>query len=149
MGSQRDGAGEYLASHIGYVVKQVQAVLRVAMDERLRPLGLGTPQYAVLSALSEETGLSGAEVARRCFVTPQTMNELIVQLELHGYIRRTRAADARVWHLALTELGTALTLQAQAQIDEVEARLIRYLPSTEQQHLLKLLRDCIHGLKES
>jgi DNA-binding MarR family transcriptional regulator len=31
-------------------------------------------QYALLTALDEEPGLSNADLARRAFVTPQTMN---------------------------------------------------------------------------
>src|SRR6516162_4869510 len=43
--------------------------------QRARPaLREPVAQYAVLTALEEEPGLSNADLARRAFVTPQTMN---------------------------------------------------------------------------
>jgi len=133
---------------IGYVFKKVHAALRIAMDDCLRPLGISTPQYAVLSVVGEEAGLSGAEVARRCFVTPQTANELMVNLEQHGFLRRQRAEDSRALQLSLTEEGTILIGQANARVAEVEARLIHYLPIAEQAQLLQLLQACVRGLTE-
>jgi DNA-binding MarR family transcriptional regulator len=49
--------------------KRVQAGLRSGMDRALETKGLTTPQYAALSALERESGLSNAELARRSFVT--------------------------------------------------------------------------------
>lgn len=39
---------------IGYKLKKAQHLLRLHMDEAIRPLGLTTPQYAVLAQLDEE-----------------------------------------------------------------------------------------------
>ena len=41
-------ATEPITSKVGYLVKRVQAALRAAMDEELRPLGLSVSQYAIL-----------------------------------------------------------------------------------------------------
>ena len=140
------GDGEPVMSRIGYVLKKVQAALRAAMDEQLRPLGIATPQYSVLSVLEEVPGLSGAEVARRCFVTPQTMNELIVHLEQRGYLIRHRDQGARIIHLTLTPMGVNLTRQAHSQVGQVESRMLQYVSPTEQRHLLELLLQCAQGL---
>ena len=137
---------EPVMSRTGYVLKKVQAALRAAMDEQLRPLGIATPQYSVLSVLDEVPGLSGAEVARRCFVTPQTMNELIVHLEQRGYLIRHRDQGARIIHLTLTPMGVTLTRQAHSQVGQVESRMLQYLSPTEQRHLLELLLQCAQGL---
>ncbi|WP_138431118.1 MarR family winged helix-turn-helix transcriptional regulator [Fodinibius saliphilus] len=66
---------------LGYVIKRVQQLLRTRMDEKLDVVGVTTPQYAALSILEEDQGLSNAELARRCFLTPQTMHKIIVGLE--------------------------------------------------------------------
>ena len=65
----------------GYILKRTQLALRGAMDDALVTVNLTTPQYAALSELSEEQGLSNAELARRCFVTPQTMHQILRGLE--------------------------------------------------------------------
>ncbi|MBA3339347.1 MAG: MarR family transcriptional regulator, partial [Geodermatophilaceae bacterium] len=88
---------EDIDQRIGYIVKRLQQGLRVAADEVLRPLGLTMPQYAALFALTTRPGLSNSELARRCFVTRQTMNDLLAGLQRADLI--TRAAhphDGRV-----------------------------------------------------
>ena len=47
------------------------------MTTALRPHGASLPEYAVLTALAEEPGLSNADLARRAFVTPQTMKQVL------------------------------------------------------------------------
>ena len=146
MQQSEEGRAEPVMSRTGYVLKKVQAALRAAMDEQLRPLGIGTPQYSVLSVLEEVPGLSGAEVARRCFVRPQTMNELIVHLEQRGYLIRHRDQGARIIYLTLTPMGVNLTRQAHSQVGQVESRMLQYLAPPEQRHLLELLLHCAQGL---
>lgn len=67
--------------HVGYYLKRAQHALRLAMDAALQRVDLTTPQYAALCALELEPGLSNAALARCCFVTPQTMNMIVVQSE--------------------------------------------------------------------
>jgi DNA-binding MarR family transcriptional regulator len=71
------------------VLKRAQYTLRQVMDDRLADAALTTPQYAALTALEREEGLSNAELARRCFVTPQTMHSIVTRLEEEGLLRRT------------------------------------------------------------
>ena len=72
----------------GYLVKRVQVALRSAMDRALLSEDLTTPQYGVLSALQKAPGLSNAELARRSFVTPQTMIRIVASLEDKGLVTR-------------------------------------------------------------
>src|ERR1700688_4162060 len=91
---------------IGFALKQAQQALRTHLDAGLREIGLTTPQYAVLGFLSVEAGASNAELARRAFVTPQTMQAILVALERSGFIARTPHPDhGRVQTTDLTALG--------------------------------------------
>lgn len=56
------------------------------MDEALRSLGLTAPQYAVLSAVELEAGISNARLARAAFVTPQTVQGILANLERQGLL---------------------------------------------------------------
>jgi DNA-binding MarR family transcriptional regulator len=67
------GMPDAVAKRLGYALKRAQHALRVSMDEVLRPLGLTTPQYAVLCAIEADPGISNASLARAAFVTAQTM----------------------------------------------------------------------------
>jgi DNA-binding MarR family transcriptional regulator len=90
MSSQKVGSrmGDPYAT-IGFALKQAQQALRTRLDSGLREIGLTTPQYAVLAFLEVEAGASNAALARRAFVTPQTMQAILVALERSGFIART------------------------------------------------------------
>ena len=97
-----------VTDHVGYQLKRAQQALRTAMDEGLRAQGITTPQYAALTALDADEPLSGAELARRCFVTAQTMNAILVGLERARLVERTaHAKHGRVIEARLTKRGRA------------------------------------------
>jgi len=132
---------------VGYVLKRVQQALRVAMDEVLRRRGLTTAQYAALSVLEEAPGLSGAELARRCFVTPQTMNEIVAHLEVAGLVERRRGDDARVLRAALTAAGLDLVGVCHQAVAVIEERMVSGLSPRERQQLLGGLHRCVDALE--
>src|SRR6267143_4330952 len=100
---------------VGYHLKRAQQALRMAMDEGLRAQGLTTPQYAALTHLEADEPLSGAELARRCFVTAQTMNAILVGLERARLVERAPHANhGRVIEARLTKRGRAKAPTAHA-----------------------------------
>jgi DNA-binding MarR family transcriptional regulator len=58
----------------GYLLSQTWLQFRGAMEAALRAHGLIGPQYAVLSVLGRDPGMSGPDLARACHTTPQAMN---------------------------------------------------------------------------
>ena len=129
------------------MLKQVQHALRTAMDDALRQLGTTASQYAVLSVLSETRAISGAELARRCFVTPQTMNELITALENAGLVARApHAVHGRILEVSLTEAGELLLGRANAAVAQIEQTMLSGLSDAERAALLDLLRRCAAAL---
>ena len=90
----------------GYLLKRVQQALRLKMDSELRNLNLSTAQYAALSALEEEPNASNAALARACFVTPQTMIEVVQGLENLGFItRHSHPEHGRIIQTVITPGG--------------------------------------------
>lgn len=109
---------------IGYALKMAQQALRNRMDAGLRDIGLTTPQYAVLNFLKDEPGASNATLARRAFVTPQTMQAILVALERAGFIARTAHPEhGRVQQTELTKSGRQALQAATAIVAEAEGRL--------------------------
>jgi len=109
---------------IGFALKQAQHALRTRMDTGLREIGLTTPQYAVLASLAVEPGASNAALARRVFVTPQTMQAILVGLERSGHITRTPHPEhGRVQTTELTVLGQEALEAASGIVADSEARL--------------------------
>lgn len=114
-----------LGGRVGYELKRVQHALRQAMDEALRETGVTTPQYAAMSVLAEEPGLSNARLARRSFVTPQTMNQILARLEASGLVeRRGHPEHGRVLQNFLTREGEGLLEGCDRSVDAVEERMV-------------------------
>jgi DNA-binding MarR family transcriptional regulator len=115
-----------------YLVKRLELAIRARMDEALRPHGLSTLQFTALTALRARDGLSSAQLARRSFVTPQTMNEMVRWLERHGHIARHRDPDnRRVLLLTLTDEGRALLERCDPLVEEIEAEMLGAVPAVQ------------------
>jgi DNA-binding MarR family transcriptional regulator len=90
----------------GYLLRQAWAEFRVAMDDALREHGLSAPQYAALSVLARDPGVSGADLARACVTTPQAMNGVIGTLEREGLVERhPHPTHGRILQIELTDEG--------------------------------------------
>jgi DNA-binding MarR family transcriptional regulator len=125
MSSQKIGSrmGDPYAT-IGFALKQAQQALRTRLDSGLREIGLTTPQYAVLAFLEVEAGASNAALARRAFVTPQTMQAILVALERSGFIARTPHPEhGRVQTTELTAIGRGALEAASGIVADAEARV--------------------------
>jgi DNA-binding MarR family transcriptional regulator len=132
---------------IGYVIKRIQISLRTQIDDALRPIELTAPQYAALATLAEEPGASNAELARRSFVTPQTMFRIVDNLVEAGLIsRRPSRANARVLEARLTSRGGRLLAEAHGPVYAVEDRMLRPLDAGERRALRRLLGRCAEAL---
>lgn len=138
-----------MEERLGYELKRAQRALRGAMDDALAPLGLTTPQYAGLAVLEETPGISSAELARRCFVTPQTMNAIVAGLERRGLLeRRAHAVHGRILETTLTNEGAVLLRRAHEQVRAIETRMTSQLSGREQRQLFELLARCAQALDE-
>jgi DNA-binding MarR family transcriptional regulator len=133
----------------GYLLKRAQAALHAAMAAALREHGATLSQYAVLTALDEEPGLSNADLARRAFVTPQTMNQVLRELEQrHWVTRHPHPGHGRILQAELTDAGRQTLRACHQATDAVEERLLAKLSPAGRQQLATALRTCIDGLSQ-
>jgi len=133
--------------HIGYLLKRAQAALRAEMDKQLARHGLTTPQYAALSALENMPGLSSAELARRSFVTPQTMIRIVAGLEEKGLVTRSEhLVHGRILETTLTAEGQRAIRAGHKVVFDVERRMLRTLTEAERRRLGRLLKSCADAL---
>lgn len=130
-----------LRGQTGYLIKEVQHIIRKQMDRALATLDTTTPQFAVLTRLKETPGLSNADLAVRCFVTPQTMNLILQKLEERGLVARTKSeTHGKIINTKLTTSGEAILAKADSLLVDVEADLFGELSDTELEVLIGLLR---------
>lgn len=133
----------------GYILKHTQSALRNAMDGALAALDLTTPQYSALSQVAQEQGLSNAELARRCFVTPQTMHQILGGLECEGLVTRSQHPEhGRIQQTSLTAKGEQRLTQAHERVNSVEARMTQSLSPTEIAQATGVLVKCYESLEQ-
>jgi DNA-binding MarR family transcriptional regulator len=133
-----------------YLLKRAQAALHAALGEVLRDQGATLPQYAVLTALDEEPGLSNAELARRAFVTPQTMNQVLRELEHRAWVTRSpRPGHGRILQANLTDEGRGTLHACHRTADVVEERMLAGLDPAQRGELAAALRACVEALTPS
>src|SRR5579862_7483054 len=120
------------------------------MADALGSHDLTVTQFAVLTALGEEPGLSNADLARRAFVTPQSMHAVLRELErLQFVVRRTHPQHQRVLQATLTEAGRGTLRSAADAVNAVEERMLRKLPDPARSRLASALSSCIVALTET
>jgi len=110
--------------HVGFLLVQAWHTLSAAMDTALRPHGLTSPQYGVLSVLARDPGLSGADLARALSTTPQAANEVLATLERKRMIeRRPHPTHGRILQAALTDEGQRQLQAANPAVRALEAAI--------------------------
>jgi DNA-binding MarR family transcriptional regulator len=135
---------------IGYDLKRVQSLLRSGMDRFLEERGVTTPQYAALAAIEAEPGISNAALARRSFVTPQTMVRIVANLEAMGLVeRQAHPAHGRVLQARLTARGRRLVASCHRGVYAVEAQMLAPLSERERAALSGMLERCARALEDA
>jgi DNA-binding MarR family transcriptional regulator len=134
---------------IGFLFKSLHHSLRQAVDEALRrnKLELSFAHMVTLFGLHFEPGSTGAQLARRAMVSPQTMNPVLRRLEEEGLIERRPHPDSRradSWFL--TDIGTEQFRRARGVADEVFSRMLSALDAGEIERLQDYLRRCIAAI---
>jgi DNA-binding MarR family transcriptional regulator len=134
----------------GYLVKRTQQALRQACDEQLRAIGLSMSQYAVLRALADSPGASSAELARQCFVTRQSLRDVLGGLRTAGLVTvAAEATSGRARPVTLTRSGKIHLQGAEKLVTEVEDRMLDGFSAADQRRLAQLLKACSENLRPS
>jgi DNA-binding MarR family transcriptional regulator len=132
---------------ISYVIARLERALRVAIAERVAPHGLTTLQYTTLSILGRRgQPLSNAQLARRAYMTPQSMSEVIASLEQKGLIRRgSHPSHRRVMPAELTAKGRRVLAECERAVNALEHEMLPGLDAPGR----AALRDALVGAVRS
>lgn len=136
------------APRVSYVVARLERALRHAINERVSEYGLTTLQYTTLSVLGRRRGgLSNAQLARRAYMTPQSMSEVIEALERQGLIvRNPHPNHRRVLPATLTPKGRRVLAASEQAVEEMEEEMMSDLSADERAQLLDALKTCVRSL---
>lgn len=133
---------------VSYVIARLERAVRAGINERVRPYELTTLQYTTLSVLgSRGRPLSNAQLARRAYMTPQSMIEVIDALEHKGLIRRAPHPNhRRVYPATLTAKGRRVLAACDIAVKEMEEEMLSELGADERESLVASLKACVRGL---
>jgi len=116
----------------GYLLRQAWHAFRGAMEATLRAHDLNGAQYAVLSVLARDPGMSGADLARACNTTPQAMNGVLATLERAGLVERhPHPTHGRILQVSLTPEGQRRLEAATPAVRELEDAIEAGLPAKD------------------
>jgi DNA-binding MarR family transcriptional regulator len=134
----------------GYLVKRAQSIINLSLEEIVSKHGLRIPHYVVLALLAETPGLPNAELARKAFVTPQSMNEVLQQLEASGLVERQPSpSNARILNAQLSRAGERKWRSVNDEVLELEERLLVGLSRDEVRALNRSLETIIRNMSPS
>lgn len=133
---------------VGYSLKIAQHRLRQRLDAALSGAGISAAQNAVLLAIGDNPRISNASLARAAFVTPQSMQGMLVTLERDGFIVRTPHPEhGRIIMTELTEKGQMAAHAGMIAAEAVERQMLAGLTKDEAKVLGELLRRCAEALE--
>ncbi len=135
------------ASRVTYLVKRLELAVRRELDEIVGDFGVTALQYTALSALARHPGLSGAQLARRAFVSPQAGSEMVRILQRKGLISRSpHAENGRVLCIVLSRAGEKLLAACDPAVEDLERRMLKRLSDKRAEDLRDALGSCIDEL---
>jgi len=112
------------------------------------PVRLGE-DIAILEALLEEgeSESSNAAIARRCFITPQSANQMIAVLtDSELVVRRSSTRTPRIRY-ALTRRGRAKCTKARERVLGVEERMLAGQTDADRKRIAAFLERCARALE--
>jgi DNA-binding MarR family transcriptional regulator len=132
---------------ISYLIGRLHRVLRRKLDEGIRAHGLTVAQYAALSILGQQPGLSNAQLARRSFMSAQSANQVLQRLQEEGLVSRALDPEhGRISRTELTARGHRVLGACERVVDTVEAEMLRPIARTQRGRLIEDLRTCLRML---
>ncbi|MEV1006069.1 MarR family transcriptional regulator [Streptomyces sp. NPDC049881] len=127
---------EYLCTRI----RRAEQALMGHHEAVLRAHGLTMTQYTVLLALSRRDGMSGAQLARACGVSQQSMATVLNGLRAKELIeRRPSPVHAKVMTSTLTPAGRAVLDRAYEEVIVLERALTDRFTPEEHREICRLL----------
>lgn len=125
---------------IGYHCRRAFLKVEPFSDTRMLAFALRPADFAVLSLLSANPGISQKQVAEGIGVAPPNLAPVLERLEARQLLTRQRSVhDGRVQAFLLTEEGHALCVQAEHAARHIEDEAASVLSDDERQALVQLL----------
>jgi DNA-binding MarR family transcriptional regulator len=106
------------------LMRRLIVELRSRLDDELRVKNITTSQLRFLHEVKVHPGSSGAQLARACYITPQSAQAMMARAVERGWIvRGSDTENHRLVTLRLTPAGERLLAYADGVLSRLEAEV--------------------------
>jgi DNA-binding MarR family transcriptional regulator len=133
---------------ISYAVARLHQRVFAGVTERVATYGLTTLQFTTLSVLSRHGApLSTSQLARRAFMTPQSMSEVIHALERKSLIKRDPHPNhRRTLPATLTAKGRRVLAACEESVSEFESSMLDGFSEKDRAAFLDMVKAAVRNL---
>jgi len=146
--SKRHETNAAVEPRISYAIARLHQLIFSSVSELAARQGLTALQFTTLSVLNRHgTPLSSSQLARRSFMTAQSMHEVIHRLEEDGLIERNPHPDhGRKLPASLTAKGRRVLAACEAAVAEFEATMLKGFSKADRTTFLTIVKSAVHNL---
>ncbi|HSS39381.1 MAG TPA: MarR family transcriptional regulator [Polyangia bacterium] len=133
---------------VSYAIGRLHQLVFAAVSERVARHGLTALQFTTLSVLNRHgVPLSNSQLARRSFMTAQSMHEVIHRLEQDGLIARSPHPNhGRKLPATLTAKGHRVVVACEKAVAEFEKTMLKGLSRADRSGFLRMLKSAVQNL---
>ncbi len=133
---------------VPYAVARLHQRVFAGVSDRVAPYDLTTLQFTTLSVLSRHGApLSTSQLARRAFMTPQSMSEVIHALERKGLIKRNPHPNhRRTLPATLTPKGGRVLAACEDAVAEFENTMLEGFSTSDRVAFLDMIKTAVRNL---
>ena len=142
---EMDGTAE---PRISYAIARLHQLVFASVSEVAARHGLTALQFTTLSVLNRHGApLSSSQLARRSFMTAQSMHEVIHRLEHEGLIERNPHPDhGRKLPASLTAKGRRVLAACEKAVADFEATMMKGFSKSDRATLLNVVKSAVQNL---
>src|SRR5512144_101527 len=133
---------------VSYALGRLHQRLFASITERVAQHDLTTLQFTKLSVLSRHGApLSTSQLARRAFMTPQSMSEVIHALERKGLIKRNPHPNhRRTLPATLTAKGRRVLTECEKAVSAFESSMLAGFSEEDRAAFLDMVKAAVRNL---
>lgn len=142
------GAARSLPGSPSHLLQRAQQLAADAFGAHFPRGDLTVRQFAILSAVDANPGLTQAKLVRITGVDRSTMADLIARLQERGFVSRDRLeADARAKSVTLTAEGKAAVIACTPAAQAADQAILEALAKSKREQFVSLLQQVVEELE--
>ncbi|GAB3379620.1 hypothetical protein GCM10027567_23640 [Spongiibacter taiwanensis] len=132
----------FALNKIGFLTDHVSRMRQIIIDRLLLPIGLSRAQWALLSYLAEQDGMTQSHLAKALNMSRAAAGSLLVKLEENHLVARIPdPQDARSNRVFLAKPGNALLRSVGDTASQAEDFVLTGIRNQELHHAVQVLRQ--------